>query len=322
LTRKEYKQAFFISFVASCNKAVLVDRYRELQIKALGKSTYDYVIDYLIRKRLYPPKPFMNTVDDWFRYSWLVIANSEPVVYWVGKRINELLDLGVPPDEITLTAKWAFDVKAKRGSKWVTIAHRDPIITAGLPYWVGFNQVYGNSNAVWGCPGNPPHSWATGGFCTTCGLDSGTFGIYFAGGGKPPSSIQAGVGTDCCTSPTGYNLNSPSMSFSVTVDNTGTKNISTWSISGVTTVSVSGPYIVLLIATHFPGESFGVISQDCFDACVYEQCSPSGGCGCASGYYSNIVAELIYENLGTLSIASNTSISASIQLIIAVASPG
>jgi len=308
--------------VAPCSEAVLVDRYRELQIKALGKSTYDYVIDHLSRKGLYPPKPFMSTVDDWFKYSWLVVANSEPVINWVGKQVRELLDLGVPPDKITLTAKWVFDVKVKKGSRWVRVAHRDPIINAGLPYWVGFNQVYGNSSGVWGCPGNPPSSWSTGGFCTTCSLDNGTFGIYFAGGGKPPSNIQAGVGNNCCSSPTGYNLNSPSMSFSVTVDNTGTENISTWSISGVTTVSVSGPYLVLLIATHFAGASYGVISHECYNACVSVQCSPSGACGCASGYYSNIVVELIYENVGSLNIAPNTSITASIELIIAVASPG
>jgi len=64
-------------------------------MRALGKSTYDYIIDYLSRKGLYPPKPLIHNLDDWFRYSWLWLANTEPVINWVGKRINELLDLGV-----------------------------------------------------------------------------------------------------------------------------------------------------------------------------------------------------------------------------------
>jgi hypothetical protein len=301
---------------------MLVGRYRELQVRALGKSTYDYVIDYLSRKRLYPPEPFMSTVDDWFRYSWLVIANTEPVIDWVGKQVNELLNLGVPPDRITLMSKWAFDVKVKKGGRWVRVAHRDPVISAGLPYWVGFYQVVSSSSVPWGCPANPPSSWTTGGLCTTCQLNNNTFGIYFAGGGKPPSSIQAGVGVNCCYSSTGYNMSSPTASFNNTVDSTGTKNVSTWSITGTTTVSVSGPYLVLLITPACGGSGYGLTNKYCNSACSNQCCSPSGACGCASGYYTGPILELVYENLGTLSIASITSISASIQLIISLASPG
>jgi hypothetical protein len=291
-------------------------------MKALGKSTYDYIIDYLSRKRLYPPKPFMSTVDDWFRYSWLVIANNEPVIDWVGKRVNELLNIGVPPDRITLMSKWVFDVKAKRGNKWVSIAHKDPVVSAGMPLWVGFQQVVNSSSVPWGCPANPPSSWTTGGLCTTCQLNDNTFGIYFAGGGKPPSSIQAGVGVNCCYSNVGYNMNSPTASFTNTVDSTGTKNVSTWTITGTTTVSVSGPYLVLLITPDCGGSAYGLTNKYCSSACFNLCCSPSGACGCGSGYYTGPILELIYENLGTLSIASSTSISASIQLIISLASPG
>jgi len=309
--------------VASCSEAVVVDRYRELQAKALGKSTYDYVIDYLSKKRLYPPKPFINTVDDWFRYSWLVIANNEPIVYWVGKRVNELLDLGVPPDKITLSGKWSFDVKVKKGGRWVMVAYKDPVISAGLPYWVGFQQIKNTSGVVWGCPGNPPSSWTTGGLCTTCVPVNNLLGIYFAGGGKPPSSIQAGVGTNCCYTPVGYNMNSPTSSFNNTVDSTGTKNVSTWSITGTTTVSISGPYIFLALNTNNASYSnCGVTQCSCVSGCNSGTCSSNGACGCSSGNYTTVDIELVYENLGTLSIASSTSISASIQLIISLASPG
>jgi len=307
--------------VASCLGTTLVDRYRELQIRALGKSTYDYIIDYLSRKRLYPPKPFINTVDDWFRYSWLLIANNEPVIDWVGKRVNELIDLGVPPDRITLRAKWVFDVKARKGSRWVTVAYRDPVVSAGLPYWVGFQQVANTPGVVWGCPGNPPSSWSTGGLCSNCCFDNNLLGIYFAGGGKPPSSIQAGVGVNCCYRAVGYNMNSPTASFNNTVDSTGTKNVSTWTITGTTTVSISGPYLVLAISSGGVSSGFGVTSAQCVSCgCAY--CGKSGTCGCGSAYSPNAVIEFIYENLGTLSIASSTSISASVQLIIALASPG
>jgi hypothetical protein len=322
LTRKEYKQAFFISFVASCSEAVLVDRYRELQIKALGKSTYDYVIEYLSRKGLYPPKLFIRSVDDWFRYSWLVIANTEPVVYWVGKRVNELLNLGVPPDKITLTAKWVFDVKVKKGSRWVGVAYKDPVISAGLPYWVGFQQVPKSANSPWSCPGNPPSQWTIGGLGQTCCIDSNLLGIYFAGGGKPPSNIQAGVGNNCCYSAVGYNMNSPTASFNNTVDSTGTKNVSTWTITGTTTVSISGPYLVLLLGSSTGTSGYGITARLCIGGVDCGHCGPSGTCGCGSSYMPTIVIEFIYEDLGTLSIASNTSISASIQLIISLASPG
>jgi len=306
--------------VASCSEAVVVDRYREFQIKALGKSTYDYVIDYLSRKGLYPPKAFINTVDDWFRYSWLVIANTEPVINWVGKRINELIGIGVPPDEITLTAKWVFDVKAKKGSRWITVAHKDPVISAGLPYWVGFQQVANTSGVVWSCPGNPPSSWTTGGLGQTCCPNNNLLGIYFAGGGKPPSGIQAGVGNNCCYSATGYNMNTVTASFNTTVDSTGTKNVSTWTITGTSTVSISGPYIFLVLNGTTNGGA-GVTSQVC-SSCGCNNCTKADACGCASGYCASPDLEVIYENLGTINIASNTSISASIQLIIALASPG
>ncbi|MFP3214666.1 MAG: hypothetical protein RXR18_05635 [Nitrososphaeria archaeon] len=322
LTRKEYKQAFFISFVASCLETIREDPIRELQIKALGRDTYDYIISYLSRKGLYPPKPFIRSVDDWFRYSWLWLANIEPMVHWVGKRVNELVSLGVPPDKITLAGKWVFDVKVKKGSRWVTVAHRDPTITTGLPYWIGFNQVYGGSTTLWGCPGNPPKSWTTSGLCTTCTLNNNVFGIYFAGGGKPPSNIQAGVGVNCCYGTTGYNMNSPSTTFNVSVDSTGTKNVSTWTITGITTVSVSGPYLVLLMSNNGGGSGYGLITGFCNGACTGLCCSTAGACGCASTYYVNPVFEFIYENLGTLNIASNTTITASIQLIIAISSPG
>jgi hypothetical protein len=306
--------------VASCSEAVLVDRYRELQIKALGKSTYDYVIDYLSRKGLYPPKPFINTADDWFKYSWLMIANNEPVINWVGKRVNELLGLGIPPDKITLTAKWVFDVKVKRGSRWVGVAHRDPVISAGLPYWVGFQQVANTSGVVWSCPGNPPSSWTTGGLGQTCCPDNKQLGIYFAGGGKPPSNIQAGVGNNCCYSTVGYNMNTPTASFNNTVDSTGTKNVSTWTITGTTTVSISGPYLIFVMSGS-PNVGAGITSEIC-TSCSCGDCTKSGACGCASDYCTSPVLELIYENIGTLSIAPSTSISASVQLIIALASPG
>jgi len=308
--------------VASCLETTRGDPIRELQMRALGKSTYDYVIDYLSRKGLYPPKPFIRTVDDWFKYSWLVIANTEPVINWVGRRINELLDLGVPPDKITLTAKWAFDVKVKRGGRWVRIAYRDPVISAGLPYWVGFPQVLKNANSPWSCAGNPPSSWSTGGFCCNCCIDNSQLGIYFAGSGKPPSNYQAGVGNNCCYSAVGYNMNSPTASFNVTVDSTGTKNVSTWTITGTTTVSVSGPYLVLLLGSSTGTSGYGITARLCVGGGNCGACGPSGTCGCGSGYMPTIVIEFIYENLGTLSIASNTSISASIQLIISLASPG
>jgi len=301
---------------------MLVNRYRELQIKALGKSTYDYVIDYLSRKGLYPPKPFIRTVDDWFRYSWLMIANNEPVINWVGKRINELLDLGVPPDKITLTAKWVFDVKVKRGGRWVRVAYRDPVISAGLPYWVGFQQVVNTSGVVWGCPGNPPSQWTTGGLCSGCCINNNLLGIYFADSGKPPSNIQAGVGTNCCYSAVGYNMNSPTASFNNTVDSTGTKNVSTWTITGTTTVSVFGPYLIFVLNTFGTGGGYGVTNKWCPNYCSCYSCGPAGSCGCGSANSPNPNIELIYENLGTLSIAPSTSISASVQLIIALASPG
>jgi len=300
---------------------VLVDRYRELQTKALGKSTYEYVIDYLSRKGLYPPKLFIRNVDDWFKYSWLWVANTEPVINWVGKRINELLDLGVQPDEITLTAKWIFDVRVRKGGRWVRVAYRDPVISAGLPYWVGFQQVANTSGVVWSCPGNPPSSWSTGGLCTTCCPSNNLLGIYFAGGGKPPSSIQAGVGTNCCYSAVGYNMGSPTSSFSNTVDSTGTKNVSTWTITGTTTVSVSGPYLILVLATN-PGSNNTGVTGNSYANCSCVYCSPANACGVPSGYSSSVVLEVIYEDLGALNIASSTSISASIQLIIALASPG
>jgi len=292
-------------------------------MRALGKSTYDYIIDYLSRKRLYPPKAFINTVDDWFRYSWLVIASTKPVVDWVGRRVRELIDLGVPPDEITLTGKWVFDVKVKKGGRWIGVAHRDPVISAGLPYWVGFQQVPQKANVPWGCPGNPPSSWSTGGFCATCVPDNNQLGIYFAGGGKPPSNIQAGVGVNCCYTPVGYNMNSPTASFNNTVDSTGTKNVSTWSITGTTTVSISGPYIFLVLNTNNAKFSnCGVTQCFCSSGCGSALCSPGGACGCGSGNYTAVDIEVIYEDLGTLSIAPSTSISASIQLIISLASPG
>jgi len=288
----------------------------------LGKSTYDYVIDYLSRKGLYPPKPFMSTADDWFKYSWLLIANTEPVINWVGKQVNELLNLGVPPDEITLTGKWVFDVKVKRGSRWVRVAYRDPVISAGLPFWVGLQQVVNTSGVVWGCPSNPPSSWTTGGLCTTCCVNNNILGIYFAGGGKPPSSIQAGVGANCCYSAVGYNMNSPTASFNNTVDSTGTKNVSTWAITGTTTVSVSGPYLIFVIGNQTSCANYGVTIECCpYANCYCNNCGSQYACGCSSGY-PNIDIELIYENLGTLNIASSISISASVQLIIALASPG
>jgi hypothetical protein len=291
-------------------------------MRVLGKSTYEYVIDHLSRKGLYPPKAFINSVDDWFKYSWLMIANTEPVINWVGKRVRELLGLGVPPDEITLMGKWVFDVKVKKGGGWVTVAHKDPVITAGLPYWAGFQQVYKYSSILWSCPGNPPSSWTTGTLCTSCGPDNNAFGIYFTGGNKPPSNYQAGVGANCCYSAAGYNINSPGLSFGSTVDSSGTKNISTWTISGVTTVSISGPYLVLLIGTTCGGSGYGLLNKSCNNTCYGACCSPAGACGCASNTYTNVAFELIYENLGSLSIASNTTVTASIQLIITISSPG
>jgi hypothetical protein len=307
--------------VASCLETTHSDSIRELQMRVLGKSTYDYVIDYLSKKRLYPPMPFVRNADDWFRYSWLFIANTEPVINWVGKQIRELIDLGVPPDEITLTGKWVFDVKARKGSRWVRVAYKDPVVSAGLPYWVGFQQITNTSGVVWGCPANPPKSWTTGGLCTTCCVSNNLLGIYFAGGGKPPSSIQAGVGTNCCYTAVGYNMNSPTSSFNNTVDSTGTKNISTWAITGTTTVSISGPYLILIISNQTNCSSYGITIQCCpYANCYCGNCGSQNACGCSG--YPNVVFEVIYENLGTLSIASSTSISASAQLIITLASPG
>jgi hypothetical protein len=302
---------------------VAVDRYRELLMGVLGKSTYEYVIDYLSRKGLYPPKPFVRNADDWFRYSWLFIANNEPVVHWVGKRVRELIDLGVPPDKITLAGKWVFDVKVKKGSRWVTVAYKDPVLTGGLPYWVGFQQVTNTSGVVWGCPANPPGSWSTGNLCTVCCINNNVFGIYFTGGGKPPSGYQAGVGVNCCFSAVGYNMSSPGFSFNNAVDTTGTKNVSTWTISGASTVNVTGPYLVLIISNQGTGcNIYGITAQCCPDnVCYCYDCGPLGACGC-DGYYANVVFEVIYENLGSLNISSGTSISASIQLIITIASPG
>lgn len=310
----------------SCLETTRGDPIRELQVKALGKSTYDYVIDYLSRKGLYPPKPFIRSVDDWFRYSWLMIANTEPVIDWVGKQINELLGLGIPPDEIALTAKWVFDVKAKRGGRWVSVAHKDPVLTAGLPYWVGFQQVSKTSGVVWGCPANPPSSWSTGGLCSYVCVDDNMFGIYFAGGAKPPSNIQAGVGANCCYSPTGYNINSPGISFGNTVDTTGTKNVTTWTITGQIIVNVSGPYMILILGTNV-GSAFGVTSNYCYNLCRCSNPGPSAGCGCptsSSSYfpYPQVDVEVIYENVGSLNLVSGTSVTASVQLIISIASPG
>jgi hypothetical protein len=300
-----------------------VEKNRELLMKALGESTYEYIVDYLSRKRLYPPKPFVRTVDDWFRYSWLFIANNEPVINWVGKRVNELLDLGVMPDEITLMGKWVFDVKVKRGSRWVTVAHKDPVISAGLPYWVGFQQVSNTSGVVWGCSGNPPGPWGTGNLCTTCCVSDDVFGIYFASGGKPPSGYQTGVGIDCCFSATGYNMNSPGYSFNNGVDTTGTKNVTTWTISGTPTVNVAGPYLVLIISNQALGcNVWGVTTQCCyFNTCYCNNCGPEYACGC-NGIYPSVLFEVIYENLGSLNISSGSSITASIQLVITLASPG
>jgi len=213
-------------------------------------------------------------------------------------------------------------VKVKKGSRWVRVAYRDPTITTGLPYWAGFQQVFQNSSTLWSCPGNPPSSWTTSSFCTTCGLDNKTFGIYFTGGGKPPSNYQAGVGNNCCYSATGYNMNSPSTTFNASVDSTGTKNVSTWVITGITTVSVSGPYLVLLIGTDCGGGGYGLFNKYCNTSCTSSCCSPNGACGCTSGYYTNTIFELIYENVGSLNIASNTTVTASIQLIITITSPG
>jgi len=312
--------------VASCIGDVAVGRYRELQTRALGKSTYDYIIDYLSKKRLYPPGAFINTVDDWFRYSWLLIANNEPVVYWVGKRVRELIDLGVPPDEITLRAKWVFDVKARKGSRWVGVAHKDPVVSAGLPYWVGFQQVSNKSGVVWGCPANPPGPWSTGGLCSYVCVDDNMFGIYFAGGGKPPSDLQAGVGANCCYSPVGYNMNNPGISFGNTVDTTGTKNVTTWTITGQVTVDVSGPYMVLILGTNV-GSGYGTTKNYCYNQCRCSNPGPSAGCGCpttSSSYfpYPQVDVEVIYENVGSLNLASGTSVTASVQLIISLASPG
>jgi len=299
--------------VALCTEVEKVDWVRELQIRALGKSTYDYIIEYLSRKGLYPPGPFIRNLDDWFRYSWLLIANTEPVVYWVGKRVRELLGLGVPPDEIVLTAKWVFDVKAKKGDKWVTIAYKDPIITAGLPYWVGFYRVSNSPGVVWGCPANPPGPWYTGNLCSYCSVFSDLFGIYFAGGGKPPSGIQAGVGVNCCYRYVGYNMNQPAASLNYTTDSTGVKNITTWAITGVTTVSVSGPYMFLTLATYSSGGYGVTYGSSQAGGCNNNFCGPSGACGLSSGSYPSVDIELIYENLGSLSIAPSTTISASIQ---------
>jgi len=301
---------------------VLVDRYRELQIKALGKSTYDYVIDYLSGKGLYPPKPFIRNLGDWFRYSWLWVANSEPVINWVGKRINELLDLGVPPDEITLMSKWVFDVKVKKGGRWVRVAHRDPVISAGLPYWTGFYQVYAENPVPYCCPANPPSSCTTGVPCNNNVLDNNDFGIYFTGSGVPPGNYQSGVGRMCCYSSTGYNMNQPGSSFGYGVDSTGTKNVSTWEIIGQTTVSVSGPFIVLFL-TSSQGSQGGITGTYCENGCCTAgACGQPGTCGCSSGYYPLWDYELIYENLGSLNISANTVINATIQLIIAITSTG
>ena len=309
--------------MVSCLETTRGDPIRELQIKALGKSTYDYIIDYLSRKGLYPPKPLIHNLDDWFRYSWLWLANTEPVINWVGKRINELLNLGVPPDEITLMGKWVFDVKVKKGSRWVRVAHKDPVISAGLPYWDGFQLLTNNVSVPYCCPANPPGPCSTGGPCNTYGLDSANFGIYFAGSSKPPGSLQAGYGRYCCYGGYGYNLNQPGSSYGYAVDSSGTKNVSTWTIVGQTTVNITGPYIVLLVSNS-TGITGGVTYNQCQPLCCQNgACGASNACGCGgSNPYPFLGYEVIYENLGSLSISSGTSISASIQLIIALASPG
>jgi len=322
LTRKEYKQAFFISFVASCLETTRGDPTRELQVRVLGKSTYDYVIDYLSGKGLYPTKPLIRNLGDWFRYSWLWVANSEPVINWVGKRINELLDLGVPPDEITLTSKWVFDVKVKKGSRWVRVAHKDPVVSAGLPYWIGFYQVYAKNPVPYCCPANPPSSCTTGVPCGNNTLDNADFGIYFTGAINPPGNYQAGDGRMCCYSDHGYNLNQPGSSFGYGVDTSGTKNITTWEIVGQATVNISGPYIVLFL-TSSQGTSGGIVGTYCESSCCSTgTCGAVATCGCPSGAYPLWDYELIYENLGSLNITANTVINATIQLIIALASPG
>ncbi len=280
-----------------------------------------YIHDYFERKNLVKA-PTIRSINDWFKYSWMMVSYSEPVIGWLAETLEKELSRGVKPEDIYLKAKWRFWVKMLKGGRWRIIAYRDPVVKAGLPYWNGFQQV-NTQTAYWVCPGNPPGtSTITDNFCTGPCLDNNNFAILFSGSAPTSFSWQAGVGNVCCYSAAGYNMSSPSASFNNTVDSTGTKNVSTWTITGTTSVSISGPYLVFLIDSYISSSGSGVLGRNCYQYCSCTFSGAAGTCGCSSGYIPNVALPLIYENLGSLSISSSTTITASVQLIIALASPG
>ncbi len=280
-----------------------------------------YIHDYF-EKRGITKLPRISTIHDWFKYSWMLTTYSEPVIGWLAEAIERELDRGVKPEDIYLEAKWRFWVKVLRNGRWRTIAYRDPIVKAGLPYWNGFQQV-NSSTAPWVCPGNPPGtSISTDGFCTGPCISNNMFAILFSGSAPSSFSWQAGAGYNCCYTNVGNNMSSVSTSYNNTVDSTGTKNVSTWSITGTTSTSVSGPYLVLLISENPNSNNTGPLGVYCAGACTCGTPSLSVKCGCSSNYYPNVDFVIIYENVGSLSITSNTTVTASIQLIIALSSPG
>ena len=280
---------------------------------------YGYVIDYLTKKGLLPIRNYNPR--DWFKYSFLMPTYDPQVMRQLSEWVDDLIDRGVPPDKIILKGKWVFDIRKWNGNRWVKVFHKDPVLHAGMPYWVGFDRIT-KASVPGCCAGNPPSKCGIYTLCGSCGVNNGVAAIALDTGVNPPSGFQVIIGQNCCYSVGAYNANSPAFSYSVSTNPSMTQDIVSWSGTGTLSNSISASYIDFLL----DGENYnGTGPFNCDNessCCTYNAHAPPNTCSCATSTlpYTNMPVELIYEYIGSTNINSGTTISLTIQLIIQLSS--